>query len=235
MSWLRKLFGLGKAGSLATVVCPKCGLVVEGDFPDNALFICVDCNAVFHAKDCQGNALIASGLEPTPPEIEKYEVDERYTDLRQQILTTPPSNLGLTASPSSQVWAVLMEMGTPEAIVTLLTIADGTVSLYFSNGGGIIGVGQHEGPRKACLKLLAAAPDYLQHANPTLNFPLPILGRTQFYFMTFIGAFKAEAAEADLEKNLSPLSPFYYQAQNVITEARLAEERTRGKRAGKTR
>jgi len=233
MSWWRKLFGIGAKET--TVVCPKCGLVVAGDFPKNATFICADCSAVFSAKDCQGNGVFAAGLEPTPPEIEKYEVDEMYLDLRQQILTTHPSNLGLKASPSSQVWAVLMEMGTPEAIVTLVTVADGTVSLYFSTGGGIIGVGQHEGPRKACLKLLAAASDCLQHANPTRDFPLPMIGRTQFYFMTFIGAFKAEAADADLENNLSPLSPFYCEAQKVITEARLAEERTRGKRAGKTK
>lgn len=94
--------------------------------------------------------------EPAPVDI--------YKDLRHQIFSIDPASLGLTPSPSNNVWAVLMETGYPEAVSTLVTIGDGTVSLYFSNGGGIIGVGQHKGPRIACEEFLSLAPKYVSHA-----------------------------------------------------------------------
>jgi hypothetical protein len=74
-----------------------------------------------------------------------YQMADVYRDLRQQVLTLDPAKIGLPSSDKNQIHGVLMETGYPEAVATLVTIADGTVSLYFSNGGGIIGVGQHEG------------------------------------------------------------------------------------------
>ena len=37
------------------------------------------------------------------------------------------------------VWGVLMELGLEQGVATMVAFADGTVSLYFSGGGGIIG------------------------------------------------------------------------------------------------
>jgi hypothetical protein len=45
------------------------------------------------------------------------------------------------------ILALLMETGYPEAVATLVAVADGTSSLYFSNGGGFIGVGTPAGVR----------------------------------------------------------------------------------------
>ncbi len=154
-----------------------------------------------------------------------YQVDDAYQGLRTQALQVDPAKLGLDAS--SGVVGALMETGTPDAVVTLMTMADGTVSLYFSSGGGIIGLGQHEGPRKAGLDYLAAVPRYLERATPAKEFPLPELGRTRFYFMTRDGVFTVDAAEDDLGNNRSPLSPLFFKAQEVITQARLAEEERR--------
>ncbi|HEY3380059.1 MAG TPA: hypothetical protein VGL77_21500 [Armatimonadota bacterium] len=118
-----------------------------------------------------------------------------------------------------------METGYQNAVVTLVTIADGTVSLYFSNGGGIIGIGQHEGPRKACAELLEFAPQFMDQAKPTTSFPLPPVGYTQFFFLTFDGSLTAESREDDLGNHRSPLSPLFYKAHEVIALARLASEK----------
>jgi hypothetical protein len=107
-------------------------------------------------------------------------------------------------------------------------LGDGTVSLYFSNGGGIIGAGQHEGPRKACEALLAFAPEFIFSAKPTRAFPLP--GHTRFYFVSFDGVLTVEAKEEDLGNNRLPLSPLFHKAHEVITAARLADESQRGHR-----
>ena len=42
-----------------------------------------------------------------------------------------------------------------ESVASLVSIADGTTSLYFSNGGGIIGAGQHQKVRDASARLIA--------------------------------------------------------------------------------
>ena len=152
-----------------------------------------------------------------------YAVADVYQGLRQQVLDLDPTQFGLDSSSSNRVWGILMETGYPEAVVTLVAIADGTVSLYFSNGGGIIGVGQHEEPRKAGLALLSTAPAFLQQLKRTEDFPLPEEGHTLFYFMTYDGIFTADAVEDDLGNDRSPLSPLFYKAQDVITQARLAD------------
>jgi len=155
----------------------------------------------------------------------QYEVADIYRDMRQNILSLDPAKIGLTPSSSNRIWAVLMETGYPEAVATLVAVADGTVSLYFSNGGGIIGVGEHDAARKAGFDLLTAAPKFITYARPTKEFSLPQSGHTKFYFMTYDGAFTTDSIEDALGKNRLPLSPFFHKAQEVITQARLADER----------
>jgi len=160
----------------------------------------------------------------------KYNMIGAYPDLRQQVLSLDPATIGLASPSSNPVWGVVMETGYPEAVATLVTLGDGTVSLYFSNGGGIIGAGQHEGPRKACEVLLAFAPKFISHAKPTRVFPLPAEGHTRFYILCFDAVLTAEAKEEDLGNNRLPLSPLFHKAHEVITAARLVDESQRGNR-----
>jgi len=78
---------------------------------------------------------------------EGYKTADIYREMRDRVLALDPASIGLIQSGPNQVWGALMETGHPEAVSTLVVLGDGTVSLYFSNGGGIIGLGQHEGPR----------------------------------------------------------------------------------------
>lgn len=59
-----------------------------------------------------------------------------YCGLRDQILRLPAERAA--ASVSGTIGA-LMESGYPKAVATLVTLFDGTTSLCFSTGGGIIG------------------------------------------------------------------------------------------------
>jgi hypothetical protein len=69
-----------------------------------------------------------------------YETAEIYMSLRQQIFDLPKTNSDFG---QSDRWAILMETGLADACYTLVAVADGSASLYFSNGGGIIGGGEH--------------------------------------------------------------------------------------------
>src|SRR5438105_15806500 len=77
----------------------------------------------------------------------------------------------------SGFWGVVMDMGMPNGTATMIAVADGTISLYTSTGGGIIGLGPHEGPRRAASALLEVAPQFSEHCRPTTEYPFPRTGK----------------------------------------------------------
>lgn len=157
--------------------------------------------------------------------LNKRKVADIFIDLRNQVISLDPSKIGLKLDDSNQIFGILMETGYRDTVVSLSAIGDGTVSLYFSNGGGIIGLGQHEKPRIACFSFLSFAKQYISHLESTKDFSLPRKGQTIFYFLTVNGTLRYEAKEDDLGNDLLPLSPLFHKAHEVITEARLVDEK----------
>ncbi len=155
----------------------------------------------------------------------KRKVADIYSGLRNQALSLDPTKISLKPDKTNPIFGILMETGYKDAVITLSAIGDGAVSLYFSNGGGIIGLGEHEGPKKACLSFLSFANKFTSHLKPTKEFPLPKEGDTTFYFLTIDGVLTSNAKESDLGNNRLPLSPLFHKAQDVITEARRVDEK----------
>ena len=145
-----------------------------------------------------------------------YTVADIYRDLRRQVLGLAPQSA--TAPPTTL--AVLMETGYPEAVATLVAVSDGSVSLYFSNGGGIIGAGEHAPVRSVAAKFLAAAAVYVPQASLAQQFPLPSRGRVRFYLVTSQGTYTAEAAEDDLGYERHPFAPLFHQGHELIAAVR---------------
>lgn len=96
------------------------------------------------------------------------------------------------------VWGILMETGYPQAVVTLVSLADGTTSLYFSHGGGVIGGGQHETVARASKSFVIAAEGYYPKMTLTKSFPFPPVGRVKFYVLTYSGIYPMYINENDL-------------------------------------
>jgi hypothetical protein len=148
-----------------------------------------------------------------------YEPAEIYADLREQVLALTPADLGADAAAGPL--AALMETGYPEAVATLVAVADGTTSLYFSNGGGMIGGGEHPQVREAARRWLDAVGDALGALSPADDVPLPEEGMTQFVVVTAKGRRAESAVEDDLGEGRHELSPLFHAAHDVITELRL--------------
>jgi hypothetical protein len=118
-----------------------------------------------------------------------------------------------------------METGYAEAVMTLVGLADGTTSMYFSNGGGIIGAGQHEDVAtrtKRWLDLAEEALDELEAAPGDVE--LPDESVTQLVAVTEAGRLVARAPDDELAEGRHPLSPLFYAGHDVITAVRFAEE-----------
>ena len=149
---------------------------------------------------------------------------DTYVGLRERAFKQTASELRVEPTPNG-VFGVLMETAYPEAVVTLITLLTGDVSLYFSNGGGLIGGIAHEGVKKAALDFNNMANTYVSDCALVSSFPLPSPGKTIFYFLTTKGICAREDYENKLAKETNPLSPLFYSGQEVITQFRLAEEK----------
>ena len=158
----------------------------------------------------------ASSSKPDP---------EVYLGLRKQALEFTPETLGNVQTVGNhQIYGVFMEIGFPEAVVTLATFVTGDASLYFSNGGGVIGGGAHESVRKRVAQLSNKADQFVPLCRKTTEYPTPDRDQTIFYILTKEGVYTAEAVEDELGNQKSPLSPLFYAGQDVITELRLTTD-----------
>lgn len=164
-------------------------------------------------------------LKPAGAE-KSYSLAENYAVLRDSVFSTKRNAVGdadVTRGPS--IWGVVMETGYPGVVATLAAMADGSVSLYFSNGGGIIGIGGEEGPQRASRALLEAAPQFLERFEATAKYPLPRESHVRFYVLNREATLTAEVKEEELGGGSHPLAPLYQKAHALITEIRLAEEK----------
>jgi hypothetical protein len=147
------------------------------------------------------------------------ETAEVYTALRSQALDVTPSDLGLDAP----VLAVVMDTRYPEAVATLVGVADGSTSLYFSNGGGTIGGGQHPQVAQATQRWLDVAATLAGSMSADSSTELPDEGVTLLTLVTPSGRLSARAPEDELGSGEHELSQLFYAAHDVITQLRLVE------------
>src|ERR1017187_220838 len=158
-----------------------------------------------------------------PPMAQPADI---YLGLRQQALSSSGISLGFPMPPpDAPAWGLLMETGYPNGTATLLSMADGSASLYTSSGGGIIGGHAHEtvrGAAKTFVQLAGSLHNIMSRAVD--EFPLPKKGKTIFYIFTDTGILTAEAVEDDLGNGRHPLSPLFHAGHAVITELRLISE-----------
>lgn len=150
-----------------------------------------------------------------------------YKQLREQVLTTSPGEVGISPSEENpNVWGILMETGLPEGkgVYTLVLLADGTTSLYLSQGGGILGGGGHEAIAKATKARVTEAEKYYKELPQTTSYPLPAVGNVRFFFLIYSGVRTVEVDQIELGENKHQLSPFFHGCHNVLTLLLKVEE-----------
>ena len=151
-----------------------------------------------------------------------------YSSLRHQALSTNRTEIGISLPTDALAWGTLMETGYDGVTVTLFALADGTTSLYFSNGGGVIGGQGHESVRRANKAFLNQTNQSLEHLSPCETFPIPEPAQTTFYVLTDSGILTGGAAENDLGYGRHALSPLFHAGHEVITQLRLISESSEG-------
>jgi hypothetical protein len=148
---------------------------------------------------------------------------DMYGDLRAMALGYDASKIEV---PEGESWTgalvAVMELGWSDATVTILAVADGSVSMYLSTGGGVIGAGEHAAVRAQAERFRTVAAESRGLLQATDDFPLPDPGEVRFQVRTDDGAYSGGAPEAALRTGRHPLAPLFAAGQDLLTEIRLA-------------
>lgn len=148
-----------------------------------------------------------------------------YLGLRSGILNERAARASAAEGRVGKVWAVMTEMAINDIPMTLLTVIDGTTSLYFGNGGGRLGLGNIGQIQQAAEDFLSQAQFDVAHATPVSHADLPAAGMMQFYFLTPSALLKAEGPLNAIQEGWHRLAVLGAKANDVLTAYRLAEDR----------
>jgi len=155
--------------------------------------------------------------------VAEREIVGVYTALREQALGF--GSVEIKAPPvveGGRALGVLMDLGHDTAVVTIVGLADGTASMYISNGGGMIGLGESPSVAATAKRWVAVAEEAPLGEREADT--LPPDGVVRFNVLTTGPVLVGEAAEQVLAGGGHPLSPLYAAGQDLITEIRLVDE-----------
>ena len=142
-----------------------------------------------------------------------------YHGLRQQILDIQQTQAMVGVLEGHPVFAAVVDMDMGDAIVSLASIADGTTSLYFSNGGGQLGLGQADkNIRTAALAFLRSADQILSTMPKTAEYPLPQNGAHIVYLKTSNGIYKQEINIKTINTAPKEIRFLNFLYQNILTK-----------------
>lgn len=136
--------------------------------------------------------------------------------LRAGVLSIVPEDIGLNAADCPTVWGVMMELGIADVVASLVVLVDGSVSVYLSNGEGVIGCGLHPDVRTAASKMLQVAGRAVTQCTSVDSYPMPPPDQVRFYLLTTRGILGGMAARAELDDGAVDLAELYYAGHGVI-------------------
>jgi hypothetical protein len=145
--------------------------------------------------------------------------------LRDRLLTSSAEDLGLSGDDAkAKVWGVLMEVAFPTGVATLMSMRDGTASLYTSTGGGILG---GYTARNEAKRFVFEAEKHVANMKPAKSFPYPEAGRMKSYLLTRSGVYTADTTEEEVLREGHALSPLFRAGNDVLTVLRTANEQAK--------
>lgn len=157
-----------------------------------------------------------------PPQDPK----EAMADLRRMALTAAPEQFGLARdAASAEVYGIMMEFRIDEDTISILSMKDGSASLYTTSTFGVIGGGEHEAVRRAAQAFVQTAQKYYENSEATSNFDYPQSGQVRFYLLTYGGVRVCSALEQDIFEEKDVHYDLYAAGQDVLTQLRLIVEK----------
>jgi hypothetical protein len=150
-----------------------------------------------------------------------------FLSRRERLLQGTGPSQGL--EPEGRVRAVVIELGYPEGTTSIACLADGKAELLFSNGGAVLGGGQHESVQLRASAIVREADRFVALAEPAEHHPMPGPGRVLTWFVTDEETLVVETSHGAAEPGQHELSPLLHAGQTVLTELiRIASAQEQG-------
>lgn len=141
-----------------------------------------------------------------------------YMDLRNAALQIKPEEVGVYLENDYQVYAVLVDFKGLKHEASLFCAYDGTVSLYYGNGGASLGLGRVESIKKAAMTLLISSGQTIPNL-PTFEDELSY-DKEHIHLI----ATKVHKVGVNVTGNPKVIQFLDFLVQNVITEIRKNDE-----------
>jgi hypothetical protein len=126
-----------------------------------------------------------------------------------------------------RVYGVLMDWPVGKNTATVVSLHDGSASLYTTSDFLVIGGIGHESVRTAAIRFVHAADRHYEEAVLTSDVSYPPSGRVRFYLLTFQGIRAFDMDLASLESGAGKYAELFELGQAVLTELRLVSEKDR--------
>lgn len=168
--------------------------------------------------------LVLLGVGPaTAEEASPTAAAEASRELRSMVLALSAADLGLTrANYPREVWGMVMETRMQGGHYTLVALADGSTSLYYSTGGGVIGASAWPAVKDASRRFLDQGNRARDFGAAATSLEPPPPGRTRFFFLTFEGVQVGTAPDAALTKKNHQFAALFQAGHDVIAAIRKA-------------
>lgn len=119
------------------------------------------------------------------------------------------------------VWGSVTDISREHGSATVVFLADGTASLYFSTGGGILGGESHESVRRAGANLLQCLERSFASFRTGAPGSLPTAGNVRFYVKARDGLFVSDEVSVDeLASGHHALSACFVDVNKVVLALR---------------
>ena len=166
-----------------------------------------------------------SAQEKKPDAEAKAQMSQAMKGLRDRLLTSSAEQVGLSSEDAkAKVWGAMVEVAFAEGVATVVSLRDGTASLYTSTGGGILG---GYSARNEARGFVEEAEKHLASMKTTKSFPYPKVGTVKFYVLTQEGVYSADVDEEALVSGKHPLAPLFLAGNRVMTGLRNASQRAK--------
>ncbi len=144
------------------------------------------------------------------------KINKSYKGLRNLILSLKPCELSIQTKEHSVI-AALVDMDMGSVIISLACAQDGTTSLYYSTGGGKIGLGhKHENIRKATLEFLYYSGRLIGSIPKATRYPLPRNKMHYVYLITADNVFSISLNMDSIDNYPDEIKLLIYYYQNII-------------------
>ena len=106
----------------------------------------------------------------------------------------------------------------------MVSLSDGTASLYTTSTFGIIGGAGHASIITAAQRFVKVADRYYSDTIATTTQPYPGKDKIRFYLLAFDGLRTVETDAAPVDSGSGKFSPLFDAGQDVLTELRKVTE-----------